>query len=70
VVIKQVESHHEPWEYFTIDVPEHHTGKATAMAQRRALLKNMHNTKSGVRLSMKSTANLIGYRSEPLSAVL
>lgn len=71
VVIKQVDGHtHEPWEYVTIDVPEHHTGKVTAaMAQRRALLKNMHNTKSGVRFEYEiSTANLIGYRSELLSA--
>lgn len=71
VVLKQVEGKtHEPWEYVTIDVPEHHTGKVTAaMAQRRALLKNMHSTKSGVRFEYEiSTANLIGYRSELLSA--
>lgn len=71
VVIKQVEGKtHEPWEYVTIDVPEHHTGKVTAaMAQRRALLKNMHNTRSGVRFEYEiSTANLIGYRSELLSS--
>lgn len=71
VVIKQVDGKtHEPWEYVTIDVPEHHTGKVTsAMAQRRALLKNMHSTKSGVRFEYEiSTANLIGYRSELLSA--
>lgn len=70
VVLKEVEGRtNEPWEYVTIDVPDHHTGKVTAaMAQRRALLKNMHNTKSGVRFEYEiSTANLIGYRSELLS---
>lgn len=70
VVLKQVDGQtYEPWEYVTIDVPEHHTGKITsAMAQRRAILKNMHNTKSGVRFEYEiSTANLIGYRSELLS---
>ena len=61
---------HEPWEYVTIDVPEEYTGKVTAaMAQRRALLKNMHNTRSGVRFEYEiSTANLIGYRSEMLTS--
>lgn len=70
VVYKEVNGkRHEPWEYVTIDVPEHHTGKITsAMAQRRAILKNMHSTKSGVRFEYEiSTANLIGYRSELLT---
>lgn len=60
----------EPWEYVTIDVPDYFTGKVTAaMAQRRAQLKNMHNTKTGVRFEYEiSTANLIGYRSELLSS--
>lgn len=60
----------EPWEYVTIDVPEKHTGKITAgMAQRRGQLKNMHQTKSGVRFEYEiSTANLIGYRSDLLTA--
>lgn len=71
VVIKEVDGQtHEPWEYVTIDVPEEHTGKVTtAMAQRRAVLKNMHNTKTGVRFEYEvSTANLIGYRSELISS--
>jgi GTP-binding protein len=48
---------------------EHHTGKITsAMAQRRAILKNMHQTKTGVRFEYEiSTGNLIGYRSELLT---
>lgn len=71
VVLKEIEGKtNEPWEYVTIDVPEHHTGKVTtAMAQRRALLKNMHNTKTGVRFEYEiSTSNLIGYRSELISS--
>ena len=40
----------------------------TAMAQRRAILHNMHQTKSGVRFSYEiATANLIGFRSELLT---
>ena len=60
----------EPWEYVTIDVPEDYTGKITSsMSQRRGNLKNMHHTKSGVRFEYEiSTANLIGYRSELLTA--
>lgn len=71
VVLKQIDGQtNEPWEYVTIDVPETHTGKVTAsMAQRRAVLKNMHNTKTGVRFEYEiSTANLIGYRSELISS--
>lgn len=71
VVLKEIEGKtNEPWEYVTIDVPEHHTGKVTsAMAQRRAVLKNMHNTKMGVRFEYDiSTSNLIGYRSELISS--
>lgn len=71
VVIKQIDGKaNEPWEYVTIDVPEHHTGKVTSsMAQRRALLKNMHNTRTGVRFEYEiSTSNLIGYRSELISS--
>jgi GTP-binding protein len=71
VVIKESEyGLLEPWEYVTIDVPEHHTGRITSsMAQRRAVLKNMHTTKTGVRFEYEiATANLIGYRSELLTA--
>lgn len=60
----------EPWEYVTIDVPETRTGTITsAMAQRRGLLKNMHQTKVGVRFEYEiSTANLIGFRNELLTS--
>ncbi|HCR81091.1 MAG: GTP-binding protein TypA [Candidatus Pacebacteria bacterium GW2011_GWB1_47_8] len=60
----------EPWEYVTIDVPEKHTGTITAgMARRRGQLKNMRQTKVGVRFEYEiSTANLIGYRNELLTA--
>lgn len=60
----------EPWEYVTIDVPEEHTGKITSgMALRKGSLKNMHQTKVGVRFEYEiSTANLIGYRGELLTA--
>lgn len=71
VVLKEIDGVScEPWEYVTIDVPEQRTGTITAsMAQRRALLKNMHQTKSGVRFEYEiSTANLIGYRNELLTA--
>lgn len=71
VVIKQIEGQTcEPWEYVTIDVPESRTGTVTsALAQRRALLKNMHTTRSGVRFEYEiSTANLIGYRNELLTS--
>ncbi len=71
VVVKEVDGVEcEPWEYVTIDVPESRTGTVTAaMAQRRAQLLNMHHTKSGVRFEYEiSTANLIGYRSELLTA--
>lgn len=71
VVLKEIDgSTHEPWEYVTIDVPESRTGTITAaMAQRRALLKNMHGTKSGVRFEYEiATANLIGYRNELLTS--
>jgi GTP-binding protein len=56
----------EPWEYTTIDVTEEYTGYVTSsMAQRRADMKNMHQTKTGVRFEYEvSTANLIGYRTE------
>ncbi|NCN45070.1 MAG: translational GTPase TypA [Candidatus Pacebacteria bacterium CG10_big_fil_rev_8_21_14_0_10_36_11] len=71
VVLKQEDGHTtEPWEYVTIDVTDQHTGKITAsMAQRRGQLKNMHQTKTGVRFEYEiSTANLIGYRSELLTS--
>ncbi len=71
VVLKEIGGKtHEPWEYVTIDVPETRTGTITAgMAQRRALLKNMHNTRAGVRFEYEiATANLIGYRNELLTS--
>lgn len=71
VVLKQIDSVTcEPWEYVIIEVPENHTGTITAaMAQRRAILKNMRQIKSGVRFEYEiATANLIGYRSELLTA--
>src|SRR3989304_2587290 len=60
----------EPWEYVTIDVPEKHTGTITAgMARRRGQLKNMRQTKVGVRFEYEiSTANLLGHRNELLTA--
>lgn len=59
----------EPWEYVTIDVSENYTGTITTnMAQRKGQMKNMHQTKTGVRFEYEiSTANLIGYRSELLT---
>ncbi len=59
----------EPWEYVTIDVSESYTGTITTnMAQRKGQMKNMHQTKTGVRFEYEiSTANLIGYRSELLT---
>ncbi len=71
VVLKEVEGVEcEPWEYVTIDIPETRTGTVTsAMAQRRGQLINMHKTRSGVRFEYEiATANLIGYRSELLTA--
>lgn len=71
VVIKEINGQQcEPWEYVTIDVPESRTGFVTAsMAQRRGELKNMQQTKFGVRCEYEiSTANLIGYRNEMISA--
>ncbi len=71
VVIKQVDGvTSEPWEYVIIEVPEKFTGAITAaLAQRRGTLKNMHQTKSGVRFEYEiATANLIGYRSDLLTA--
>ena len=58
------------WETVTIDVGQDRTGIiTTAMAQRRALLHNMHQTKSGIRFTYEiATANLIGFRSEMLTA--
>lgn len=70
VVLKEENSQTlEPWEYVTIDVSQAYTGAITAsMAQRRGALKNMHQTKTGVRFEYEiSTANLIGYRSELLT---
>jgi len=70
VVLKEIDGQTmEPWEYVTIDVTEKHTGKiTTSMAKRLAQLKNMHQTKTGVRFEYEiSTANLIGYRSELIS---
>ncbi|MCC6710785.1 MAG: translational GTPase TypA [Candidatus Pacebacteria bacterium] len=70
VVLREIEGRTmEPWEYVTIDVTEEYTGTITAnMAQRRGQLKNMHQTKTGVRFEYEiSTANLIGYRSELLT---
>lgn len=60
----------EPWEFVTIDVTEEYTGTITSgMAQRRAQMKNMSQTKTGVRFEYEiSTANLIGYRSELLTS--
>lgn len=71
VVIKEVDGQKlEPWETVTIDVGQDRTGIiTTAMAQRRALLHNMHQTKSGIRFTYEiATANLIGFRSEMLTA--
>jgi GTP-binding protein len=71
VVIKEIAGQQcEPWEYVTIDVPEARTGFVTAsMAQRRGELKNMQQTKFGVRCEYEiSTANLIGYRNEMITA--
>lgn len=70
VVLKEINGQtSEPWEYVTIDVPEEYTGKITSgMALRKGSLKNMHQTKTGVRFEYEiSTANLIGYRSELLT---
>jgi GTP-binding protein len=70
VVLKEITGQtHEPWEYVTIDVSQGYTGTiTTSMAQRKGNLKNMHQTKAGVRFEYEiSTANLIGYRSELIS---
>lgn len=69
VLKKEGEQTMEPWEYVTIDVGQDYTGTITSsMAQRRGQLKNMHQTKTGVRFEYEiSTANLIGYRSELLT---
>lgn len=70
VVLKEIDGRTmEPWENVTIDVREEFTGKITAgMSQRRGSLKNMVQTKNGVRFDYEiSTANLIGYRSELLT---
>ncbi|MBP7876146.1 GTP-binding protein, partial [Candidatus Woesebacteria bacterium] len=71
VVIKEIDGQKcEPWEYVTIDIPEARTGFVTAsLAQRRGNLKNMQQTKFGVRCEYEiSTANLIGYRNEMITA--
>ncbi|MBT4124685.1 MAG: translational GTPase TypA [Candidatus Pacebacteria bacterium] len=59
----------EPWEHVTIDITDEYTGTITStMAKRRGEMKNMHQTKTGVRFEYEiSTANLIGYRSELLT---
>lgn len=70
VVTKEIDGQTmEPWETVTIDITQARTGTiTTAMAQRRAILHNMHQTKSGVRFSYEiATANLIGFRSELLT---
>jgi len=70
VVVKQIDGvNMEPWETVTIDISQGKTGIiTTAMALRRALLVNMHQTKSGVRFQYEiATANLIGFRSELLT---
>lgn len=70
VIIKEIDGQqHEPWESVTIDITQEKTGIiTTAMAQRRALLQNMHLTKHGVRFRYEiATANLIGLRSELLT---
>jgi GTP-binding protein len=70
VVLKEIEGKtQEPWEYVTIDVSQDYTGIiTTGMAQRKGILKNMHQTKTGVRFEYEiSTANLIGYRSDLIS---
>jgi len=67
VVIKNIDGvKMEPWEYVIIDVGQDYTGKITAtMSQRLGLLKNMKQTKNGVRFEYEiTTANLIGYRNE------
>lgn len=71
VVLKQEgEKTLEPWEAVTIDCTQEKTGVITAaMAQRRANMINMHQTKSGVRFQYEvATANLIGLRNELLTS--
>lgn len=60
----------EPWEEVVIDVPEEYTGTITSnLGKRGAIMKNMQNTKHGVRFIYEiATANLIGYRNEMLTS--
>lgn len=71
VVIKEIDGkQHEPWELVTIDVPESYTGTITSsMAQRLGELRDMSKLDDLVRFEyIISTANLIGYRTELLTA--
>jgi len=70
VILKKINDlWQEPWEWLTIEVPEHFTGIILSLLdKRRAEMINMENLKIGVRMEYKiSTGNLIGLRSEILT---
>lgn len=71
VISKEIDGvTHEPYERLFIEVPENYSGTViNALGPRKAELVNMTNLKSGVRFEYKiATRNLIGFRSELLTA--
>lgn len=71
VVLKEIDGvTQEPWEKVLVEVPEDYTGVITSsMAQRRGSLTNMVKLPASVRFEYEiATANLIGYRTELLTA--
>ncbi|MCX6816856.1 MAG: translational GTPase TypA [Candidatus Beckwithbacteria bacterium] len=59
----------EPFEKLYVEVPEKYSGTViNSLGQRKAVMLNMANLKSGVRFEYKiSTRNLIGFRGDLLS---
>ncbi|MGI5827658.1 MAG: translational GTPase TypA [Patescibacteria group bacterium] len=71
VISKEIDGvTHEPYERLFIEVPENYSGTViNALGPRKAELVNMTNLKSGVQFEYKiATRNLIGFRSELLTA--
>lgn len=70
VIFKEVDGHTlEPYEKLYVEVPEKYSGTViNSLGQRKAVMLNMVNMKSGVRFEYKiSTRHLIGLRGDLLS---